>query len=323
MPTKKELLLKYAQQVRRRDIAWDREYSKLLPPDEEFIESLRLLVDYDYPSERLLEIANDPVLQMQALLQDVLEDVQGFLPEHCRCKADQSIVGLLPRSEVNASCFGSQAGITDGYLIGLNSGLIHGTGLVSAALIADTHPSVEKPTGRDFFDASLRFFSKGSPEDFEKSIQLTIGLPPEVQVLVGANHSVMLWFVTLHECGHIVHGDVDNGRATSHAISHEKSTYHPPTWEEEYAADQFALESFLLNRPNAERAWTNYATVDLLYRWLDLATQRAKASQDYPPTNARLHRLRQWMCATWGDDPSNHLQTLDDLWHRWIKETEV
>jgi len=95
IPTRQEKLAEYAREVRYFDLAWERDYASFQPPPSALADRILELVDVEYPRDRIESFIHGSVLQMQALLQDVLSDVSDHLPSNARRYADCTTIGFI------------------------------------------------------------------------------------------------------------------------------------------------------------------------------------------------------------------------------------
>lgn len=306
--------------------SWNRDYSSFrLHLSEKEIRQLQGEIRVGYDPVRLKEIISQPMLLLQAVLEDALADSKSLLSEADQERVADVRMSLIPRGDVNACCFGPNI-LSDGYLVGIHTGFFYGTSLLASALVMEVlEGELEslRKDGTPYFTQSKVFLADPSVADYEQAARFQTKFLPKITVHIGAIHAVMLTFVVLHELGHIIHGHVDSGSVKAEMNwRSQRLSGSSDNWDQEFAADEFAMKSFLSNKHEPERAWTNYASVDLLFRWMSCTDQR-KESSTHPPAEVRRQRLVYIIQEARGEDPHKHLSYLDKRLAFWQERASL
>lgn len=220
----------------------------------------------------------------------------------------KTAVGFLPTGVINACCVG---GLSGGYVVAINTGLYYTCVLLSIALSApDTtgellQDALESVYPEEILEASINCAIKPSAENYETLERHHSYMTPELLGLGAAGAWFILWFIFLHEAGHICGGDVDKSRALAiFDFENQKIDYIKANFQREYAADRFALNACLGQLHDPVSVWAQFSNIETLFLFLNYVerTKKLTSSQTHPPAIERLRRLRKIIEKKWGKD---------------------
>lgn len=278
-------------------------------------------------------------------IQEVLDDhwkLMGVLGYHvwsdmfeCVCQEHHTllagaIVGFVPIGHINAFCLNCNdtGELLDGHIIGVNAGLFFCAELLAQAIVVENlmgDLASYRGSGQHAFEDALNLYLDPSIKTLNKRRVSIKNYPStvrgEISVYVGALQAIILTFVALHELGHIVNRDLEQGRTNfiySLTDGYSEKTNGTANWDLEFSADQFAIQSLCYRSPGVESAWNNFASIYMFFLWLNEVEQRMeKKSPDHPPALDRAEHLRTVMRDLLGRPQSNHTQWVQEKIVEW------
>ena len=259
-----------------------------------------------------LDGGTDARTVMYAHAAAIQTDVEHLLSGH-EFKASSVVFGILPLGHSNACVLkhDMQGRELDQPLIVVNWGLVLALRSLFTAFaiylsgesLSDNWRALSR---QEFINAVRRYESPTAQTmaetEFTPPDDWTLGIADELGVWAGSFQSVVLWFIALHEVGHIVNGDTDgaNSVARLSAVGSEvELSYARPqtealaNWPCELAADRFALTWLCDWGSDRPSRWSNTAQVVVFFRWLMTVEHRrgSPLSPYHPPANQRLAEL--------------------------------
>lgn len=276
-------------------------------------------------------------LRIQLMGKTLHEDLVQMAGDELRESIQNTAVGFLPTGKFNGFCVGrtDERQALDGYVIGINYGLYYCCSLLGEAIVREALdlglPEQER-VGRPAFQNAVRLFLNPTMEQHEEYFSRP-PLPADVAGTLtsasSANCTIMLFFVGLHELGHITNGDVDSKSgvvrfdiAASEPIYARGIVNAKGNWESEYLADDFAIRKLALWSSDQNR-WNNFATIVLFFEWLQHIEDELGKSicPFHPQPSERLARLWSTMQNLYGEPPDEGIAWLESRIEEWKKHS--
>lgn len=247
---------------------------------------------------------------IRAMGVSILDDIRERWP-HLAALADRCTIEFLPSSRVTAfvGAFDWFNRPLDKHLIGIDYGVVAAAFLLADALYASDMLELD---GRDSFERAVTVFVEGSLSPWLDRPHLRDDpeLSIEDSAMGGKIATPLLWFIGLHELGHVSLGHTEQAQGTFGMSARgivcpiSSSAVTATIQEQEYGADQFAIHAILDASSTPQAAWANCSMPILYMVWLDRVERRLGSSIDdrYPPPLDRATRLIQIVRERLGDE---------------------
>lgn len=300
---------------------------------ESSVRRIFAVVGRDGDAVALSEIA-DIDAAIKAMARDLEEDLKFLSPTHASDSEDGCRVAFLPTSGVTAFVDGRDIHNTklDRYLIGIDYGMFAAAFMLADCLIyegMETHPGAPPNDGTPLFESAVRLFVEGSMRPWMDSPRLSDDeeTGSDLAALAGKVATQLLYFVVLHEVGHIVLGHADRPcsllSVTAAGITARESDMLDPivVRANELAADRHAVTLMLDLASDRRAAWANLTMPLMFMRWLHAVetVRGAPIDERYPSPHERAEQICALVRERLGPDEADCFTRVNDRWQVWSK----